>query len=95
MIKLLSRMRRRGAGASPVITYRAAVQPLRRAVAGETGSHFLKGRCTPLGCEVTAWRVSRHDGFVPLCDHGRVQPLSNFATESAARELPYFAPLCR
>lgn len=77
------------------IVYRAALQPLRRAVAGETGSHFLTGDCHP-GCPVTAWRASRRVGAVLLCDHGRVQPPPGVAATAAlTAQLPYWAPLCR
>lgn len=92
MIKLLGLPLRKK---TPVITYRAATQPLRRAIAGETGSHFLTGACDPDGCYVTAWRRHKLAGHVMLCDHGRIQPASVHAAGMYMRELPYFAPLCR
>lgn len=82
-----------------VITYRTATQPLRRAVVGEVGSHFLKGDCHTHGgraCPPRAYRDSARVGYVLLCDHGRIQQLPpTAALLDALRSLPYWAPWCR
>jgi hypothetical protein len=78
-----------------VITYRAATKPLRRAVAGEVGSHFVKGECAERDCYVTAWRTSRWAGIVVLCDHGRVQYATPVVKARWVQGLPFWAPLCR
>ena len=85
---------------APVVTYRAATLPLRRAVVGEVGSHFFKGDChTHAGrsCPPRAYRDSSRVGYVLLCDHGRIQQLPAGTQEllDALRSLPYWAPLCR
>lgn len=80
---------------SPAITYRTATQPLRRAVAGEVGSHFAKGECRERDCHATAWRTSRFTGVILFCDHGRIQYATELAKAFWVPELPYFAPLCR